>query len=189
MHPEFITHYYLPSKKPFLSLSELEGNTEHPIFQEMLNLHKTNQNYNRRYGLNYLRTRTSVEEKLRALFINHGGMPKSKYPIYFVLGESKWFKHLNSEHVEIKIPITDLPSKSVSLTFPDSYIAMTNENKSYFEQVYFIEEAKDVLSKHGIPSDKIPESYNKYWEGDFELYYEVQVWDLEFLNHYFEKPC
>jgi len=30
----------------------------------------------------------------------------------------------------------------------------------------------------------VPESYDRYWEGDFEHYFEVQVWDDEVLRKY-----
>ena len=184
MYPDFISHYHLPDRPPFLSLSDLEGGIDDQIFQNMLNRHKWDENYNRRFGLDYLKTRVSVENKLRDLFIRRGGKPKRQYPIYFVLGESKWFQHLNTGHRVIQIPISELPNKSVSVTFPDSYITMTNSKKPYYEKVYFISEIQDFLSEYGIPKDEVPKTYEKYWEGDLEKYYEVQVWDDEILRPY-----
>jgi len=184
VYPNFITHYYLSDRLPFLSLSDLEGDINNPVFQEMLNRHASDQSYNRRFGTNYLKTRISVENKLRDLFIQRGGRPKRQYPIYFVLGESKWFQHLNAKHKEIRIPISELPDESVSVTFSDSYITMTDNSKLYYEKVYFISEAKSFLSQYGVPKDKVPENYDRYWEGNFEKYYEVQVWDDEVLKPY-----
>lgn len=184
MNIEYITHYHLSDRPPFLSLSDLEGDTTNPIFQKMLNRHKTDVNYNRRYGVNYLEIRMAIEERLRKCFIDRGGKPTRKYPIYFVLGESKWFHFLNSNHECIKIPISDLPKESVSVTFPDSYVTMSSREKPYFEKVYFLSEMQEFISEYGIPDDRLPESYDRYWEGDFELYYEVQVWDDKILQPY-----
>ena len=184
MYPDFISHYYLPDRPPFLSLSDLRGGVDNKIFQDMLNRHKWDDKYNRRFGLNYLQKRVSVENRLRELFIGRGGKPKRQHPIYFVLGESKWFKYLNTEHRVIRIPISKLPDKSVSITFPDSYITMTNSGKPYYEKVYFISEIQKILSEYGIPKDELPETYENYWEGEFEKYYEVQVWDDKILSTY-----
>ena len=179
-----ITHYYLKDKKPFQTLSDLENNTSHTIFQDMLNRHKSDKNYNRRFGINHLDTRKSVENKLRELFIKRGGKPTRQYPIYFVLGESKWFQHLNTDHQYIQIPISELPKDKVSITFPDSYLTMSAKEKPYFEKIYFLDEIDEMTTRHGLPKDHIPKSYEKYWEGDFEHYYEVQVWDDEILTLY-----
>ena len=102
-----------------------------------------------------------------------GGNPKRQYPIYFVLGESKWFQYLNAEHRVIQTPISELPNQSVSVTFPDSYVAMTNSKKPYYEKVYFISEIQVFLSEYVMPKDEVPKTYERYWEGDFEKYYGV----------------
>lgn len=182
MKSKNITHYYLSDRKPFLSLSDIGEDTSNPIFQEMLNRHKTDPAYNRRFGLNYLNTRMSVEDKLRNCFIKRGGKPERKHPIYFVLGESKWFENLNGSHKSIQLPIEELPQDKVSITFPDSYLSMTAKDKPYYEEVYFLDEIEEVISKYGTPQDNVPKSYDKYWEGDFEIYYEVQVWSDSILN-------
>ena len=143
----------------------------------MLNKHKTSSGYNRRYGKQYLEMRFLAESKLKRLFEEKGGAPKRKSPHYFVLGTSEWFRHFNSEHQELRVNIKDLPHDSVSVTFPDSFIAMTAEDKSYYEKVYFLGELESLVGEHGLPENKRPESYEKYWLGEFEEYIEVQVWD------------
>ena len=184
MNLDVITHYYLIDKQPFLSLSDLDGDTNSPTFKEMLNRHKFDPQYNRRFGLNYLETRKRVEEQLRDLFIKRGGNPSREYPIYFVLGESKWFKNLNEKHIEIQIPISELPRDKVSITFPDSYLTMTACDKPYYKKVHLINEVDEIISKYGLPDDAVPETYEKYWEGDFEHYFEVQIWDDNILKKY-----
>jgi len=184
MNVDVITHYYLKDRCPFLSLSDLDGDIGNSVFKEMLDRHKLDPKYNRRYGMGYLQTRREVEEKLRRCFIKRGGNPHRRYPIYFTLGESKWFEGLNEDHLKLEIPISELPEDAVSVTFPDSYLAMTDSTKPYFEKVYFLKEVSDIASVYGIPNDVVPESYDRYWEGDFEHYFEVQVWDDEVLRKY-----
>ncbi|MCG8535704.1 MAG: hypothetical protein MI808_11480 [Pseudomonadales bacterium] len=184
MNIEVITHYYLKDKRPFLSLSDLGGGVDNPVFMEMLNRHKSDPKYKRRFGMAYLDTRREVEEKLRRLFIKRGGKPIRRFPIYFTLGESKWFEGINKDHMKIEIPIASLPENAVSITFPDSYLAMTASSKPYFEKVYHINEIEDILSIYGAPKDGVPDTYERYWEGDIEHYYEVQVWDDDVLKKY-----
>lgn len=188
MNLHLITHYYLPDKQPFLSLSDLNGDIDHPAFQEMLNRHKVDPHYNRRFGINYLKTRMAVEEKLRDCFIKRGGNPVRQHPVYFILGESRWFQSLNGNHVKLQIPIPVLPNDKVSVTFPDSYLAMTASTKPYFEKIYFLNELEELVTKYGVPKDIVPDSYERYWEGDFEHYFEVQVWDDEVLHPYLIQP-
>ena len=52
--PDYITHYYLADRQPFLSLSELDLKKHNYIFDELLNRHKTDPSYHRRYGKNYI---------------------------------------------------------------------------------------------------------------------------------------
>jgi len=87
MSPAFATHYHLSNRQPFLSLSDLEGDSEHPVFQEMLTRHKHDPGYRRRFGQGYLKTRRLCEDKLRRLFQARGGLPKRGHPYYLVLGE------------------------------------------------------------------------------------------------------
>ena len=98
--PDYITHYYLAEHQPFLSLSELNPKEYSSVFDELLNRHKTDPDYHRRYGRNYINKRKTIEDTLRSHFVKRGGKPTRKYPFYFVLGESLWFKHLNQNHFE-----------------------------------------------------------------------------------------
>ncbi|WDE95267.1 hypothetical protein PQO03_05975 [Lentisphaera profundi] len=179
-----IYHYYLKDRKPFLSLSDLPDGVNSEVFKSMNNRHKSVHGYNRRFGTSYLDTRKKVESKLRELFIKRGGKVTREFPIYFTLGKSEWFKNLNSEQLEISIPIDQLPKNSLSITFPDSYIAMTDSSKPYFEKVYFLSEIDQLIHEYGEANDFVPNSYERYWEGSFEHYYEVQVWDSEILERY-----
>lgn len=136
--PTFITHYFLRTKEPFLNLSELPSGSQNPIFKEMLNLHKKDEGYKRRYGEGYLDTRVKTESILRQRFIERGGKPKDPFPVYFVLGESIWFKNLNANHDEVKFDLLDLSQDVVSFTYLDSFISINNPTKPYHNQVYLL---------------------------------------------------
>ena len=61
--PDYITHYYLADRQPFLSLSELKLEQHNSIFDELLNRHKTDSGYHRRYGKNYIDVFYSFERR------------------------------------------------------------------------------------------------------------------------------
>jgi len=175
--PQFITHYYLPETGPLKSLSDLSRGVEDPVFENFLQRHKHDPSYRRRYGKSYLKRRKVVEDRLRDAFILRGGKPKRQHPFYFVLGNSPWFKGLNEGQCEFRVNLSDLPPESVSITFPDSLITFTAEEKPYYNQVFLVNEIDKVVAEYGIPSTDQLWSYERYWEGDFELYIEVQVWE------------
>ena len=189
--PDYITHYYLADRQPFLSLSELNLEKHNSIFDELLNRHKIDPSYHRRYGKNYIDTRKKIENILRYYFIKRGGKPTRKYPFYFVLGESLWFKHLNQNHSEIKIPVKELNPATVSFTFPDSYIALSSNTKPYHGKVFLLNDLENVVAQYGLPIDDTSLNYDSYWLGDFEKYIEFQVWENEiiqpFIDLFFEK--
>lgn len=43
--PNFLTHYYLAERQPFLTLSELEMGQNDPIFKELQTRHKKDNEY------------------------------------------------------------------------------------------------------------------------------------------------
>ena len=189
--PDYITHYYLTDRQPFLTLSELNIDENSFVFDELLNRYKTDFNYHRRYGKNYIDTRTTIENTLRSHFIKRGGKPTRKYPFYFVLGESLWFKHLNQNHAEIRIPIEELNPATVSFTFPDSYVALSSNTKPYHGKVFLLCELESIVRKYGLPADDVSLDYKNYWLGNFEKYIEFQVWEdvivQPFIKLFLEK--
>jgi len=184
MIPEYISHYYLDDRAPFLSLSDLDGDIENSVFVEMLNKHVTDQGYMRRYGRSYLQTRKKCESKLRDIFVSRGGRPNRKHPYYCVLGSSDWFLGLNNKHCELRVPLSELDEGLVSFTYPDSFITMTDATKPYYEQVFLLSELSKMINLYGLPESKTPVNYEKYWEGDFEHYIEVQIWCDSIVESY-----
>ncbi len=182
--PCFATHYHLLNRQPFLSLSDLDGNAEHPVFLEMLSKHRDDPGYRRRYGKEYLQTRRRCEEKLRGLFESRGGVPQRRSPYYLVLGESDWFLNLNQGHRALQIPLAELSPQTTSVTFPDSFLAMTAMNKPYYERVFLLNEVAEVVEEYGYRNEPSPADYARYWEGAFEHYIEIQVWEDDVIEPY-----
>ena len=189
--PNYITHYYLADRQPFLSLSELKLEKQHSIFNELLDRHKVDPTYHRRYGIDYINKRKTIENTLRSRFIERGGKPTRKHPFYFVLGDSAWFKHLNRNHSEIRISIKELNPATVSFTYPDSYVALSSNTKPYHGKVFLLHELECVVNKYGLPVDDSFLNYDSYWIGDFEKYIEFQIWENEiiqpFIDLFFKK--
>lgn len=176
--PKFATHYYLREIGPFRSLSELSVGSEDPVFLDFLTRHRRDPGYRRRYGRNYIGVRREVETRLRELFIARGGKPRRRYPFYLVLGESPWFRDLNANQSELKIPLSQLDPNVTSLTYPDSFIALTRDDKPYYNQVFMLSEVSELVTRFGVPENDHMVPYERYWETDFELYIEVQLWDV-----------
>ncbi|MDJ0634359.1 MAG: hypothetical protein QNJ34_14320 [Xenococcaceae cyanobacterium MO_188.B29] len=66
--PDFITHYHLADCQPFLSLSEVKLGEQNSIFNDLLNRHKNDPGYYRRYGKDYIDKRKRIEDTLRCLW-------------------------------------------------------------------------------------------------------------------------
>ena len=174
--PDFITHYHLADRQPFLSLSELKLGEQNSILNDLLNRHKNDPGYYRRYGKDYISKRKRIEDTLRCLFVERGGTPNRKYPFYFVLGRSMWFKHLIQNQCEIRIPLANLNPATTSFTFPDSYVALSSHTKPYHGKVFLLHELEYIVTNYGLPDDDTSLNYQKYWEGNFEKYIEFQIW-------------
>ena len=54
----------------------------------------------------------------------------------------------------------------------------------FANEVYLLSEIETVTSQFGVANDYVPETYQNYWVGDFEIYYEVQVWSNSVLSKY-----
>lgn len=175
--PSFATHYYLAENGPFKSLSALPLCEEDPVFLVLLNRHQSDPNYRRRYGRDYIQKRKQIEQRLRALFIARGGQPQVEHPSYLVLGASEWFKNLNRHHQALTIDLAELYPLTTSFTFPDSFIALSRADKPYFEKVFLLDELTELVEKFGLPNNDHLVPYERYWEYDFELYIEIEIWE------------
>jgi hypothetical protein len=101
--PDFITHYHLPDRDPFLNLSDLADESVEEILAGLAAAAEIGSS-ERRFGPRYMKLRRRTEELLRARFIGVGGRPVRQSPHYFVLGESEWFRGLYHEAREVRNP-------------------------------------------------------------------------------------
>lgn len=188
MIPNILTHYYLSDRKPFLNLSDLEGEELQKVLNDLKGAGSK-----RVFGKKYMELRKRTETRLRELFIEAGGVPKRKSPHYFVLGNSYWFKNLSENSKKIEIPISYFSSNSISFTYPDSFVSMgfmpdfgiEVEEMPYHNKVFKIDELDKIISKYGLPKDDRSLKYEDYENKKFEKFIEVQVWDdspLEWLK-------
>ncbi len=181
--PDFITHYHLPDRDPFLNLSDLADESVEEVLTSLDAVAEAGSS-ERRFGPRYMKLRRRTEELLRKRFIGVGGRPVRQSPHYFVLGESEWFRGLYREAREVRIPLSVVPTHHVSLTYPDSVTSMGLltefgihvTRQPYHGQVYRIEELAGLVDRYGIPRGARPPSYQGHQFKDFEHYIEVQVW-------------
>ena len=187
--PDFITHYHLADRRPFLNLSDLD---EPSLTSVLSGLQATAESgvSARRFGPRYMKLRRDTEDVLRTRFIEQGGQPTRRSPHYFVLGESPWFRGLYGDAAEVRVRLNDLPTEQVSITYPDSITSMgplaefgiTVSHRPYHGNVYRIEELSQLIARFGLPHGPKPHTYEGHQFEDFEHYVEVQVWSDDALG-------
>ena len=194
--PDFITHYHLPDRRPFLNLSELDDESLAETIAE-LRIVGTAGRSERRFGPRYMSLRKRTEELLHHRFVQAGGRPQRRAPHYFVLGESAWFRGLYQDAAAVRLRLDDIPTEQISFTLPDSVAAMgllpeygiEVTPRPYHGTVFRIEELTDVAERYGLPGGARPASYQGYEFEDVEHFLEVQVWSDEPLEPYLHGPC
>lgn len=183
--PDFVTHYHLPDRQPFLNLSDLDGPDLERVMAGL-----DGRSGQRRFGPRYLALRRATEDLLRARFVERGGRPERPTPHYFTLGASAWFKGLYDDAREVRLSLVELPEGQVSFTVPDSVTSMgllpdfgvQVTPRDHHGRVFLIEELEEVARLHGLPNSPRPDSYEGHQFADFEHYTEVQVWSDNILG-------
>src|SRR5947209_4474458 len=145
--PDFVTHYYLADRRPFLNLSDLDEIAVVGVLTELAALHRQRHQH-RPFGPHYMNLRRLTESRLRALFIRRGGRPVRQSPHYFVLGESAWYERLADGMEKVRLPLSALPPDQTTITYPDSFSAMevgaefglSQESRPYHGKVFLLEE-------------------------------------------------
>ena len=190
--PDFVTHYHVADRRPFLNLSDLGAPEIEQVLADLQQRRSTG--HQRVFGRRYMELRRMTEHKLRTLFVESGGSPARRAPHYFVLGSSMWFEGLSPNTRAVVLPLSELPSDVTSVTYPDSFTAMAlgprfglpYEARPYHERAIRLEELEDVISEHGLPRDEQPLDYTGYAHRAFESYVEVQLWSDEPLRKYLD---
>lgn len=168
---DFVTHYHLPDRRPFLNLSDLEAARRDEVMSELIALRRAGKQ-SRPFGRRYAEWREMTEARLRDLFIAVGGKPIRRAPHYFVLGRSSWFEGLASDMRAIVMPVADLPMLETSFTLIDSFGAMGYASRFGYPDnaqpherlVYRLDQLARTIEAYGVPA------------GGDERFIEVQLW-------------
>ncbi len=143
----------------------------------------------------FLKKRYNRDEKLYAFFVEHGGCPQIKNPIYMFLGEQPQWMSAYEDADSIAIPMNEFDPLTVSFTYGDSFAVLNPAlfgAEEYWGKVYFANEMKEIIERHGFPP---------YVEYDFKKgiypvdksihdqlkYIEAQVWNTDVLAKYRSK--
>lgn len=176
-----LTHYFMKGTRPFLSLTKLDYNEACVIADRL----KPNSGRAFRRFNNfewYFKERLITEDWLFNEFISKGGQPKTRHPIYFVLGESPHLEEAyGASYSSVKVALDDIDPLEISFTYPDSmatrFIAGETEavhyNSQYHGKLFTKQGIFDVINKCGMPGEE--------WRTDptrrFDYFIEAQVWN------------
>ncbi len=175
---EFLTHYYRPHSRPFLSLSPLSDAEVAAVLGTLAGFEPLPF---RLTHPSYLTERRRIEERMHELFLAKGGRPERRHPHYFVLGEFSLWESDGSRKVQIPLP--RLPAALLSFTFTDSFFNFRAKNlrgvsiprRPYHGQLFTREELPGAIRDHGLPG----EAWRTDPERRFDVYVEAQLWGDE----------
>jgi hypothetical protein len=180
--PDYVTHYAIPGRAPFLNLSDLPENAVDSVLADLAR-ERADGASSRIFGRSYMELRRLTEEKLSRLFVAGGGRPERSAPHYFVLGASRWYRGLAPDMDEVVLTLAELPDDQTTFTYPDSFTAMGLgaafglhlEPRPYHGRVFRLHELAGVVERYGLPVDE-PGHYEGYQFRSFEQYIEIQLW-------------
>jgi hypothetical protein len=188
--PKSLFHYYEGSRKPFLSISELEPSKFSELMDEFSRLELPESRFDEKWKRDfYLFFRPYTEQKIREKFIDKGGKPKLKAPRYTTLGPVTWFNNWYEQPEVIEIPLLEIPSDSISFTYPDSMMSLliaedrfepfAKFKQPYHGEVFRLEELEEMVTAYGFPDESDPKNLEY---GNRII--EAQIWDLSLLDPY-----
>jgi hypothetical protein len=190
--PGFVTHYYLPGRRPFLSLSDLGDAELAAVLADLGALRRTGKQH-RPFGPRYMELRRRTEARLRESFVVAGGRPERRWPHYFVLGDSPWYAGLAENMQHIQLPLSALPPEQTSITYPDSFTAMGLGTEPgpgeppgpSRGRVILLGELPGLVEQMGIPDPSgWGGRYQTWTTWPASAYIEVQLWSDEPIKAY-----
>lgn len=140
----------------------------------------------------FLKQRYDRDEKLRHLFVAHGGRPQMKNPIYMFFGEHRQWASAYEDADVIQIPMAAFDRLSVSFTYGDSFAVLNPAlfgAQEYWNTVYFADEILEVIERHGFPPYIAYDFKKGIYPADKNInhhlkYVEAQIWDETVLDRY-----
>ena len=195
--PDFVTHYHLPSRDPFQSLSDLDDDEALAVMGH-LNQERRNGAHHRLFGKTYLAMRREAEHRLRCRFVGAGGHPTREVPHYFVLGESVWFRGLGRDMSEVRLPLKSLPAEVTSFTYGDSFSATgvgpefgfgDPTDAPHRSSVYRLDKLDEIVASHGLPDDEPVDHYDGYERGSDDRFIEIQLWSDQPVRRFLDNEA
>ena len=180
-----LVHLYAKGGAPFRSLSYLP---DEEALALMRRLYRPDAVYWDRFAdpAAYLQSRRAVENWLRAEFIAQGGKPQEPYPVYLVLGRTRWMETAVNEPTlattsAIEVPLALFTAEDISFTYPDSMVsAMLAYHKDpryylpeFHGKLFTLPETLAILEERGLPG----ETWGNNLPPDWANYIEAQVWN------------
>lgn len=189
---DYLIHFYRKGSPPFRSLSLLP---EESALSIMRRLYIKGSAFWERFSdpCGYLAERKKVETALYEGFVGKGGAPRTRHPLYLVLGRPKWTERVADPATlatsdELLVPLRIIPRDVISFTYPDSMVSafMVEQKKpEYYEpeyhgKVFTLDEIREILERKGMPGEG--------WETKMPVhlahYIEAQVWDHAVLQEF-----
>ncbi len=132
------------------------------------------------------------DRKLRDMFIEHGGHPQRKNPVYMFLGEHRPWETAYENPAVIKIPLNEFDPLTVSFTYGDSFAVLNPAlfgAEEYWNKVYFAEEVLEVIARRGFPPHVEYDFKRGIFPKDNHInnhlkYVEAHIWDDGILSRY-----
>lgn len=189
---DHLIHFYRIGTEPFQSLSTL---SDRDAVQIMKDYYVEGSVLWERFKdpSHYMRTRRQIEHWLHQEFIAKGGAPQESYPIYMVLGRSKWLLTATdpatlTTTAEIQVPLSLFRECDISFAYPDSMISvpMANQKESeyylpdYHGKLFTLSEVCSIVESNGLPG----ENWGTNLPSFMPIFIEAQVWNQEALQEY-----
>jgi hypothetical protein len=136
----------------------------------------------------FLEKRIERERQMREKFINIGGKPTRKTPIYFFVGACEEYLKFYVNPRVILIPLKEFNPKHISFTYGDSmpiFSPELNDGREFWQNVFSYEQITNLVKKYGLPSSHAV--YENSEGGSHKRALkciEAQVWDNEIIEKY-----
>ncbi len=189
---DHLIHFYRKGTAPFQSLSALSDADATRMMQDFYI--EGSVIWERfKDPAQYLQARRQIERWLRQAFIAKGGAPRELYPIYMVLGRSRWLLTAAdpvtlATTAEIQVPLSLFSECDVSFTYPDSMVSTLladEQNPEYYlpdyhGRVFTLSEIRSIVESNGLPGERWGTNLPSFLAN----YIEAQVWNHEPLLEY-----
>ena len=178
MNNLYITNYSDSRCSPFRSITRLSDEEAYKLAEELSqNAGSTFTSFSRFTASDfdgYYRKRKRTEEWLYSKIIDLGIKPKSKTPLYFVLGESSYLNKWYEKGNKTKLLLKDIRPEDISFTYGDSMSRMDSKDRmdpfNIETLILFLHERTDDISSYMAELDK----QNRY--------IEAQLWNDDYLD-------